>query len=86
MAVRDKDAIRFLFILGLTLRKESKFRDRNVFRESSEYCYTIWQARNDVLFRYKVLGHDTVDKIAHVLKCRCEILYADSCRTHHDSI
>ena len=84
--VRDKDAMRILFILGLTVSHESKLRARNIFRVSSEYCYTIWQARNDVLFRYKVLGHDTVEKIAHILRCRCEVLYADSCRTHHDSI
>ena len=60
--VRDKDAMRILFILGLTVSHESKLRARNIFRVSSEYCYTIWQARNDVLFRYKVLGHDILLK------------------------
>ena len=80
----DEDALRLLFILGLTSTSESRSKARNIFNVSSEYCYAIWQARNDVLFRYKILGHDTIDKISHVLRCRCDTLYSDSLRIPHD--
>ena len=79
----DEDAMRLLFILGLTSSSESRSKARNIFNVSSEYCYAIWQARNDVLFRYKILGHDTVEKITHVLRCRCDTLYSDSLRIPH---
>ena len=74
----DVNSMRLLFTLGLSNSCETKTKARNIFRVTAEYCYTIWQARNDVLFRYKILSADTVDKISHVLKSKCDRLYADS--------
>ena len=67
-----------LFTLGLTSSHEFKTKTQNIFRVTAEYCYSIWQARNDVLFRYKVLSSDTVDRISHVLTSKCNRLYVDS--------
>ena len=69
--------MRLLFTLGLTSSSESKTKTQNIFRVTAEYCYSIWQARNDSLFRYKILSSDTADGIAHVLKSKCDRLYAD---------
>ena len=74
----DVNSMRLLFTLGLSNSCETKTKARNIFRVTAEYCYSIWQARNDVLFRYKILSADTVDKISHVLKSKCDRLYADS--------
>ena len=47
----DANAMRLLFTLGLTSSSESKTTTQNIFRVTAEYCYSIWQARNDVLFK-----------------------------------
>ena len=70
--------MRLLFTLGLSNSSESKTKAGNIFRVTVEYCYSIWQVRNDVLFRYIVLSADTVYRISNVLKTKCDRLYADS--------
>ena len=77
----DEDAMRLLLILGLTSSSKSRSKARKIFNVSSEYCCAIWQARNDVLFRYKILGHDAVVthctltvRESHMISSECHLL------------
>ena len=77
----DANAMRILFTLGLSNSSESKTKAQNIFRVTAEYCwhcYSMSQARHDVLFKYKVLSADTVYRISNVLKSKWDRLYADS--------
>ena len=74
----DCDAMRLLLTLGLTPMVESKHKSRNIFDVTSEYCYTIWRTRNDIIFKYKVLSPDSISDMAHILKSKCKILYSDN--------
>ena len=57
---------------------QSKHKSRNIFDVTSEYCYTRWRTRNDILFKYKVLNPDSISKMGQILKSKCKILYSDN--------
>ena len=72
----------YLLTLSLKSTVETKYmynsRRRNIFDVKSECCYTIWQTRNDIIFKYKVLSPDSIGAMAHILKRKCKVLHSDN--------